>query len=140
MDTTRVSSTAFDGTPHAPAHARRFIRQVLGEWRLNHLTEDAVLLTSELVTNAVLHAGTGIELTCRLDVAASPARLEIEVDDHRPGRTVPTPEAMSTDPARTSGRGLALAVEHAVGALAGVGAGVDQGLEPVERGHVARVV
>ncbi|MEV3986436.1 SpoIIE family protein phosphatase [Nonomuraea sp. NPDC049758] len=109
MDTTRVSSTAFDGTPHAPAHARRFIRQVLGEWRLSHLTEDAVLLTSELVTNAVLHAGTGIELTCRLDVAASPARLEIEVDDHRPGRTVPTPEAMSTDPARTSGRGLALA-------------------------------
>ncbi|GGT13002.1 SpoIIE family protein phosphatase [Nonomuraea spiralis] len=114
MDTTRVSSTAFDGTPHAPAHARRFIRQVLSEWRLSHLAEDAVLLTSELVTNAVVHAGTGIELTCRLDVSASPARLEIEVDDHHPARTVLTAEAVSAEAVsngvmRTSGRGLALA-------------------------------
>ncbi|MEV4574603.1 SpoIIE family protein phosphatase [Nonomuraea jabiensis] len=108
MDTTRVSSTAFDGTPHAPAHARKFVRQVLGEWRLSHLAEDAVLLTSELVTNAVVHAGTGVELTCRLDVTASPPKLEIEVDDRHPARTVlaagPAPE-----PTRTSGRGLALA-------------------------------
>ncbi|SEF64184.1 PAS domain S-box-containing protein [Nonomuraea solani] len=111
MDTTRVSSTAFDGTPHAPAHARRFVRQVLGEWRLSHLAEDAVLLTSELVTNAVVHAGTGVELTCRLDVDATPAKLEIEVDDHHPTRTIlaaesPPPEG---DPLPTSGRGLALA-------------------------------
>ncbi|KAB8195663.1 SpoIIE family protein phosphatase [Nonomuraea phyllanthi] len=108
VDTTRVSSTAFDGTPHAPAHARRFVRQVLGEWRLDHLAEDAVLLTSELVTNAVVHAGTGIELTCRLDVDADPAKLEIEVDDHHPARTLPEagPVPGST---RTSGRGLALA-------------------------------
>ncbi|MEW1838108.1 ATP-binding protein, partial [Nonomuraea angiospora] len=108
MDTTRVSSTAFDGTPHAPAQARKFVRQVLGEWRLSHLAEDAVLLTSELVTNAVVHAGTGVELTCRLDVTASPPKLEIEVDDRHPARTIlaagPAPE-----PTRTSGRGLALA-------------------------------
>ncbi|MEV4012106.1 SpoIIE family protein phosphatase [Nonomuraea angiospora] len=108
MDTTRVSSTAFDGTPHAPAQARKFVRQVLGEWRLSHLVEDAVLLTSELVTNAVVHAGTGVELTCRLDVTASPPKLEIEVDDRHPARTIlaagPAPE-----PTRTSGRGLALA-------------------------------
>ncbi|MFI7706928.1 SpoIIE family protein phosphatase [Nonomuraea sp. NPDC049480] len=109
MDTIRVSSTAFDGTPHAPAHARRFVRQVLGEWRLSHLAEDAVLLTSELVTNAVVHAGTGIELTCRLDVEATPAKLEIEVDDHHPTRTISAAESPPDDTARTSGRGLALA-------------------------------
>ncbi|TMR10398.1 GAF domain-containing protein [Nonomuraea turkmeniaca] len=111
MDTTRVSSTAFDGTPHAPAHARKFVRQVLGEWRLGHLAEDAVLLTSELVTNAVVHAGTGIELTCRLDVEATPAKLEIEVDDHHPTRTIEESDAEATPPdtMRTSGRGLALA-------------------------------
>ncbi|NJP96613.1 SpoIIE family protein phosphatase [Nonomuraea sp. FMUSA5-5] len=111
MDTTRVSSTAFDGTPHAPAHARKFVRQVLGEWRLSHLTEDAVLLTSELVTNAVVHAGTGVELTCRLDVDASPPKLEIEVEDHHPSRTLPAGEpAPAEDGAlATSGRGLALA-------------------------------
>ncbi|MFC4115802.1 SpoIIE family protein phosphatase [Nonomuraea zeae] len=113
MDTTRVSSTAFDGTPHAPAHARKFVRQVLGEWRLSHLAEDAVLLTSELVTNAVVHAGTGIELTCRLDVEANPAKLEIEVDDHHPTRTIltadPMPAGGGPDGLPTSGRGLALA-------------------------------
>lgn len=110
MDTTRVSSTAFDGTAHAPAHARKFVRQVLGEWRLSHLAEDAVLLTSELVTNAVVHAGTGVELTCRLDVDATPAKLEIEVDDHHPTRTLPSPGSVSPEgPPATSGRGLALA-------------------------------
>ncbi|MEU8396467.1 SpoIIE family protein phosphatase [Nonomuraea sp. NPDC048892] len=112
MDTTKVSSTAFDGSPHAPAHARKFVRQVLAEWRLAHLAEDAVLLTSELVTNAVVHAGTGVELTCRLDVDACPARLEIEVDDHHPGRTIsgaPPPATDEDEQPATSGRGLALA-------------------------------
>ena len=109
MDTTRVSSTAFDGSPHAPAAARRFVRQVLGEWHLSHLAEDAVLLTSELVTNAVVHAGTGVELTCRLDVHATPARLEIEVDDHHPTRTVEPSESPPLDSMSSSGRGLALA-------------------------------
>ncbi|MFG1943531.1 SpoIIE family protein phosphatase [Nonomuraea sp. NPDC048826] len=108
METTRVSSTAFDGTPHAPAAARRFVRQVLGEWRLSHLAEDAVLLTSELVTNAVVHAGTGIELTCRLDAEAVPPKFEIEVDDQHPGRAV-LGEPVPADPMSTSGRGLALA-------------------------------
>ena len=100
MDTTRVSSTAFDGSPHAPAAARRFVRQVLGEWHLSHLAEDAVLLTSELVTNAVVHAGTEVELTCRLDVHATPARLEIEVDDHHPTRIV---EPSESPPLRLDG-------------------------------------
>lgn len=108
METTRVSSTAFDGTPQTPAAARRFVRRVLGEWRLNHLAEDAVLLTSELVTNAVVHAGTGIELTCRLDAGAVPPKLEIEVDDQHPGRTVPA-EPAPAGALATSGRGLALA-------------------------------
>ncbi|MFI7451206.1 SpoIIE family protein phosphatase [Nonomuraea sp. NPDC049714] len=109
MDTTRESSTAFDGTPHAPAAARRFVRQVLGEWRLSHLAEDAVLLTSELVTNAVVHAGTDIELTCRLDADATPPKLEIEVDDHHPERQVLGAEPPPAEPLPTSGRGLALA-------------------------------
>ncbi len=103
-----MSSTAFDGTPHAPSAARRFVRQVLGEWQLSHLAEDAVLLTSELVTNAVVHAGTGLELTCRLDADTAPARLEILVDDHHPTRIVPAAEA-PPDTLAVSGRGLALA-------------------------------
>ncbi|WP_113701642.1 PAS domain-containing protein, partial [Nonomuraea lactucae] len=91
VHTTRVSSRAFDGTPHAPAAARRFVRRVLAEWRLDHLAEDAVLLTGELVTNAVVHAGTGLEVTCCLDPHAVPPALEIEVDDHRPALTIKAP-------------------------------------------------
>ncbi|WP_157247746.1 SpoIIE family protein phosphatase [Nonomuraea typhae] len=93
-------STAFAGTPQAPAAARRFVRDTLAEWHLSHVEADAVLLTSELVTNAVVHAGTAVELTCRLDAAAAPPRLEIQVDDRHPLRTVPPPAA---------GRGLTLA-------------------------------
>ncbi|MFI6498533.1 SpoIIE family protein phosphatase [Nonomuraea typhae] len=93
-------STAFAGTPQAPAAARRFVRDTLAEWQLSHVEADAVLLTSELVTNAVVHAGTAVELTCRLDAAAAPPRLEIQVDDRHPLRTVPPPAA---------GRGLTLA-------------------------------
>ncbi|MGW7479900.1 SpoIIE family protein phosphatase [Nonomuraea muscovyensis] len=93
-----MSSRAFDGTPHAPAAARRFVRRVLADWRLGDLADDAVLLTSELVTNAVVHAGTGVELTCRLVPHADPPVLEIEVGDHRPALTVAAP-----------GRGLTLA-------------------------------
>ncbi|WP_101788752.1 SpoIIE family protein phosphatase [Nonomuraea indica] len=98
MDPTRVSSRAFDGTPHAPAAARRFVRRVLADWRLGHVADDAVLLTSELVTNAVVHAGTAVELTCRLVPHADPPALEIEVGDRRPALTVAEP-----------GRGLTLA-------------------------------
>lgn len=105
---TRVSTKAFEGTPQAPAAARRFVRETLAEWHLSHVAEDAVLLTSELVTNAVVHAGTDIELTCRLDAVRTPAALEIEVDDRHPTRTIASHETPPPDSLQTSGRGLAL--------------------------------
>jgi serine/threonine-protein kinase RsbW len=43
----------------SPGLARRVARDALTSWRLTHLTDTAVLLISELVTNAVLHARTG---------------------------------------------------------------------------------
>ena len=42
--------------------ARQFITATLREWELDDLVDDASLATSELVTNAALHAHTGIEL------------------------------------------------------------------------------
>lgn len=42
--------------------ARRLIRTTLHSWQLDHLEETAVLLVSELATNAVLHARTGFLL------------------------------------------------------------------------------
>jgi hypothetical protein len=69
------------------------------------LVDDAVLLTSELVTNAVVHAGTAVQVTCRLADGA----IEVVVSDGHPGRQVP--EAPDREPIateRTGGRGLLL--------------------------------
>jgi hypothetical protein len=43
----------------APWVAREVTREMLAAWRVSHLEETAVLLISELVTNAVRHARPG---------------------------------------------------------------------------------
>ena len=59
---------------------RYVTRMVLSAWRLSRLEEDAVLVVSELLTNAVRHArGTG---AIELDLHATPAWLRIEIQDH----------------------------------------------------------
>jgi anti-sigma regulatory factor (Ser/Thr protein kinase) len=65
--------------PGAPAAARRALRTV----PLGAHAGDVLLLVSELVTNAVVHAGTGgpIELTVEYDAD----RTWVEVRDHGPG-------------------------------------------------------
>jgi anti-sigma regulatory factor (Ser/Thr protein kinase) len=63
----------------APGLARQATRDALVAWRLAHVAETAVLIMSELVTNAVRHArgtdaiGLGLERTG--------TRLRIEVQD-----------------------------------------------------------
>ena len=42
---------------------RRFVTETLEAWGLDGFVETAVLLTSELLTNSVLHARTDIELS-----------------------------------------------------------------------------
>jgi|SRR5580658_7349281 anti-sigma regulatory factor (Ser/Thr protein kinase) len=70
--------------PDAPAVglARRATRDALAAWQLGHLEEDVVLLVSELVTNAVLHAADtgaiGLELT------SAATSLHVQVQDGDP--------------------------------------------------------
>src|SRR5580700_7201892 len=87
-----VASAVYQPEPTAAAAARRFVRDTLQDWVISGeakdghgLVDDAVLLTSELVTNAVVHAGTPVRVTCRL-VDAS---VEVVVSDGHPGRLVP---------------------------------------------------
>ena len=67
-----VAAAEYQPAPQAAAAARRFVRDTLQGWAVTRaadrlgLVDDAVLLTSELVTNAVVHAGTEIQVTCRL--------------------------------------------------------------------------
>jgi serine phosphatase RsbU (regulator of sigma subunit)/anti-sigma regulatory factor (Ser/Thr protein kinase) len=89
------------------ATARCFVRDTLVSWGLAgraDLVTDAVLLASELVTNAIVHAGTAVELTCRLNGAT----VEISVLDRHPARVIPDPPGAAADVARPSGRGLLL--------------------------------
>jgi anti-anti-sigma regulatory factor/anti-sigma regulatory factor (Ser/Thr protein kinase) len=71
-------------TPTAPAAARAFVREVCRYWQLARpdatVMDRAVLLANELVTNAVVHAGTDIRL--RLELRGD--RLHIAVRDDNP--------------------------------------------------------
>jgi anti-sigma regulatory factor (Ser/Thr protein kinase) len=63
---------------------RQFTREVLTSWRVGHLEEMAVLLVSELVTNAVRHArNRGSKLELRLEAAATSVRIEVHDTDPR---------------------------------------------------------
>jgi len=102
-----VAAAAFEPEPTAAAAARRFVRETLTSWQLSDrddLVADAVLLTSELVTNAVVHAGTAVQLTCRLDGAA----VEVSVLDGHPARMIPDPPSGAAEAHRPNGRGLLL--------------------------------
>lgn len=109
-----VATAAYQPEPMAAAAARRFVRDTLQSWAAtaagidgdgSGLVDDAVLLTSELVTNAVLHAGTAVHVTCRL----ADGNVEIVVRDSQPATLVPGPPGASRgDGERTNGWGLLL--------------------------------
>jgi anti-anti-sigma regulatory factor/anti-sigma regulatory factor (Ser/Thr protein kinase) len=62
------------------AAARQLVADACTGWRLDHLSADARLVTSELVTNAVVHAGAPIQL----DVNLGRRYLHIAVRDFHP--------------------------------------------------------
>jgi anti-sigma regulatory factor (Ser/Thr protein kinase) len=62
--------------------ARLFVAAACTDWHLDALRDDAVIISSELVANAVLHARTECRLTTQLDARG----LTIAVHDYRPGR------------------------------------------------------
>jgi anti-sigma regulatory factor (Ser/Thr protein kinase) len=68
---------------HAVGLARQATRDALVTWRLAHLEETAVLLVSELVTNAVRHARGNCAITLELDAAGTWLRIEVQDGDPR---------------------------------------------------------
>jgi anti-sigma regulatory factor (Ser/Thr protein kinase) len=95
--------------PDSAAEARRTLGEVSDHLSPRRL-EDARLLVSELVTNAIRHAGLDDDDVIRLVVVSGDRALRIEVCDPGPGFDVgePTP-----DPARPTGWGLYLVRELA---------------------------
>lgn len=75
------------GDARAPSAARRFVREALDAWDVpSATTDDVTLLVSELVTNAVVHAGTSVRLECRRERGM----LVVEAADRHPSRAVET--------------------------------------------------
>ncbi|MFF4540582.1 SpoIIE family protein phosphatase [Streptomyces aureus] len=115
-----VSHTSLPGTPLAPAAARRFLRDTLEHWTGGavpgaeiidgRLADDATVVVSELVTNAVVHAGTDVDLVCRLErqTDGPPGPLVIEVSDHHPSRAIREDGAEPPYGTPEYGRGLRL--------------------------------
>ncbi|KUO12827.1 hypothetical protein AQJ58_07835 [Streptomyces sp. DSM 15324] len=85
----------------AVPEARRALRELLRGWGKPGRSETAELLTSELVTNALVHTDDEAVLTATV----SPAGLRVEVRDSVPGRPRPTVPAADDG---THGRGLVL--------------------------------
>ncbi|MFI7275845.1 SpoIIE family protein phosphatase [Streptomyces sp. NPDC049879] len=105
MITARAAAT-FEPVGRSVATARGFVRDTLQGWGLTDLTEDAVVLTSELVTNAVVHAGTAADVRCLRDKDG----VRIEVVDRHPERELPLAEVSRNrlDLNSEGGRGLLL--------------------------------
>ena len=98
-------------------HARRFVDEVLSRWHCQAVLDDVQLLVSELVTNAVVHADSDVEVAVRL----LPDSVRIEVVDRAPADAL-RPSRPPQD--SESGRGLML-VETLASAW---------GVEPLETG------
>ncbi|MGW2280734.1 SpoIIE family protein phosphatase [Streptomyces sp. NPDC001770] len=103
--TARAAAT-FEPAGRSVATARAFVRDTLQGWGYTDVIDDAVVLTSELVTNAVVHAGTAADVLC----LRAEDGVRVEVADHYPEREVPL-QSTAVDfgsPDRESGRGLLL--------------------------------
>src|SRR5437763_9953531 len=61
----------------SPRLARQFVASILRDWELDHLLDQAQLLTSELATNAVLHARTPMVLTVTRDDERAMLRVTV---------------------------------------------------------------
>jgi anti-sigma regulatory factor (Ser/Thr protein kinase) len=96
----RQASVALPAATTAPRDARRFTVETLRSWGALSSIEEAELIVSELVTNALRHASS----PTRVALAADGDCLRIEVADLGQGGAVRRRAA----PEDTGGRGLLL--------------------------------
>lgn len=88
------------GAPTSVRSARRLVADALRGWDLTHLEEPAVLLVSELVTNAVLHARTALAV----EVERTTRTVRVVVQDGSRRR----PQQRLHEVTAATGRGLGL--------------------------------
>lgn len=85
----------------APSRARSTVRELLGDALDQSVLSSVVLMTSELVTNAVRHSGASDSSSIvGLRVVQFPDCIRVEVDDPGPGFE---PSTQTLEPARVPG-------------------------------------
>ncbi|WP_195210413.1 ATP-binding protein [Actinomarinicola tropica] len=78
LDTDQLRATrSFPADVASAEAARRFVESVLHRWGCDGFRDDALLLVSELVTNAVVHARSG----CEVVVVHESLGVRVEVSD-----------------------------------------------------------
>ncbi len=92
--------TPLEPNTAAIRRARKTVSDQLWAWGLVSIVDDAEIITSELVTNAIEHGGGVVEL----QVAALPHKVRISVIDTSPE----APEVATDRGLQVGGRGLAL--------------------------------
>jgi hypothetical protein len=129
-ETPAVTSRPLSPVPEEARTARQFVRELLGCWGLDSLTDDAEMITAELVVNAVRHgmrtapqsltSGSFAPSALRLCLLRRVGEVMLAVTD--PSDEAPVPR--TPDWTGESGRGLQI-----VGALSHI-----WGWSPIE-GH-----
>lgn len=111
-----------------PAAARALVRSILEDARLEELLNEALLLTTELATNAVVHAGTELDI----EVTADAGGLTVTVTDFAPGPVEelavgPKNDKIDIGEVAERGRGLLL-VDHFASRWGTVHEGIGKGV------------
>jgi hypothetical protein len=103
----RHATTRLPAEPGSALAARQFVEAMLGAWTMLELLDAAQLATSELVTNAILHAGPPLSVS----VSTENGTVEIAVFDG--SATLPTVRPVRPDLA--GDLACAVAAEAALG-------------------------
>jgi anti-sigma regulatory factor (Ser/Thr protein kinase) len=106
MTSVEPRAARFEPAPSSGRQVRHFVVDILRDWRLDDLVDDAALCVAELATNAVLHTRAPFTVTVR----RSGPGIRIDVLDAEPDQ-VPQPvprrgSATDLSEAGTTGRGL----------------------------------
>src|SRR4051794_7165413 len=76
----RTATSRFSAHPTSPFAARRFVAETIEKFGCDRHADAAVLMANELITNAVVHAGTPVTVV----VQAEGQAVRVEVHDQNP--------------------------------------------------------
>ncbi|WP_406387448.1 SpoIIE family protein phosphatase [Streptomyces sp. NBC_00887] len=91
--------------------ARTFVDEQLAAWGLREMSDTCQLVTSEIVTNALIHAGSDVDVRLR----AFDDHIRLEVRDAGSNPPVPSPLALAEEENAEAEHGRGLLIVEALG-------------------------